>query len=185
MRDVPFPARQEHARQVLASAFSQDYLTMVEYEQRVEQLEGAETYAAVEALVADLPAFLAPALQQRDHGSLAVLPQILEGGGQILRRRGHWLRSDRLEIVQRGSMIRLRFDDLSEMRKAELRIDLDIQSCTAQLRFPAGTRVHEEFENRGSVVTVARRLSRRESPDGPEVLITGRVYGSTFRVTLI
>jgi hypothetical protein len=201
---MPFPQKKEYAQAFLASAYSHDYLTVVEYEQRVEQLESADTYEAVETLLTDLPPSLAPALPPvPGHGELPVSApgphgvaprwtasppgtvghdQVLRGRGQNVRKRGVWLTSDRLVLEQTGSTISLRFDQLSGLRNVRLDVELDIKSCTCRLLVPEGTRVSEQVETNGSTFSIARKVFKTEQPDGPLVVLSGVANGSTIRV---
>lgn len=195
MRDMPFPQKKEFAQAYLASAYSRDYLTVVEFEERVQALESAETYGAVEQLIADLPAELAPTGREIDSQAEALAPrwtaavpgrpvedQVLRGSGQVVRKRGAWLSSDRLVLEHRASTINLRFDQLADQTDVRLEVVLDIQGCTCRLVVPEGTRVSENVEMNASTFSVARKLYATERPDGPLLLLSGVANGSTIRV---
>jgi len=179
MRDMPFPDKKNLVQEQLAQAFSQDYLTVSEYEERVEALEAADTFAAVEALVSDLPRDLI----QRPGASLSVDvgAQVLEGGGQVIRRRGGWLRSNHLVVRQQGSTVRLRLDDLAAMSGSTLHIELDLQGCTARIKVPVGTRIVDDVIAHGSMFRISRKIRRRGTQPGATVVVTGSISSSTVR----
>jgi hypothetical protein len=179
---MPFSEKKSLAQEQLAAAYSLDYLTVTEYEERVGTLEMADTYDVVEAVVADLPRDLARRPAAGPVAPLYPEAQLLEGGGQILRRRGNWLRSNRLIVSQRGSVLRLRFDDLAELQGARLDIDLDLHGCTARIKVPIGTRIMDDVSAHGSVFRVSRRISRHGSPTGPIITLSGSVFNSVIRI---
>ena len=124
---MPFGEKKARAQEILAAAFSLDYLTVVEYEDRVQQLEAADTFESVDTLVADLPDSLLPATNRSGPVAPFGDVQVLEGRGQVLRRRGRWLRSNRLVVRQDGAVVRLRLDDLAELPNASIQVELDVR----------------------------------------------------------
>ena len=185
MRDMPFRQKKEYAQQFLATAFAQDYLTQVEFEERVEKLESAETYDAVDELVADLPVRLAPTAVTPTGAQPPATSdsQVMSGRGQVVRKRGVWLRSPKVVISHQSSVVTMRFDQAGDPGFEHLELEFDVSGSTLRLLFPEGTRVIEELNASASVITIARRLQKRENPAGPVVRLTGSVQGSTVRIT--
>lgn len=182
---MPFGDKKAYAQEILAAAYSQDYLTVAEYEERVQNLEQAERYDEVEALIADLPHSLAStsgaatryAAPYRDGR------QLLEGSGGVVRKRGHWLQADSVVVRHSGSILRLDFDDLEDLPNREITLELDIKGCTARIVVPKGSRVRDETSATGSVVTIAGRVFRRAIEGGPSLVLKGAVQNSIVRVT--
>ena len=189
VRDMPFGEKKTLAQEQLASAYSLDYLTVVEYEQRVQQLEAADTFEAVDRLVEDLPRDLvvSPGTVPVSTDGAAAAPQgdvqVLEGSSQVLRKRGSWLRSNRIVINQHGSTMRLRFDQLKELPNARIHLQMDLHGCMVRMKVPRGTRVVEELQSHGSMIRISRRLSRSEVSYGPVVVLEGEAQGSVIRIS--
>lgn len=185
---MPFEAKREQTLERLAQAYSHDYLTLDEYEQRVQELNDTRSFDRLDELVGDLPATILPATTLSAPLSARGVPvsapeQVLEGSAQILRRRGLWLRSQRVVVRQSGAMVRLDLDDLRELRSLQVELTLDVTSSMIRIAVPLGTRVIDETRSHNSMVTIRRRLSRRESTNGPVLLLSGEVNGSMVRVT--
>ena len=187
VRDMPFSDKKALAQECLAAAYSHDYLTVVEYEQRVQELEAAETFDQVDRLVEDLPQDLVEgpaALELARHAGGVVGPeQVLEGSSQVVRKRGTWIRSNRIVINHRGSTMRLRFDQLRELPDARILLQVDLQGCMCRIHVPRGTRVVEDLQSHGSMIRISRRLSRSEVSYGPMVVLQGEIRGTVLRVT--
>ncbi len=183
---MPFPQKKEHAQQFLVAAYAEDYLTEVEFEHRVEALEAADTFDAVEALVDDLPRRLEPARLPSASQSSPVVPhdqQVMKGSNQVIRKRGIWLRSPRLAVSQKACVLSARFDQAGDPGFEHIEIDLDVSACTMRLLFPPGTRVAEDVDGTGSFISVAKRLRKTEDPSGPLVVLKGVANNSSIRVT--
>jgi hypothetical protein len=184
---MPFSEKKALAQEQLVSAYSLDYLTVVEYEQRIQDLQAADTFEAVERLVEDLPRDLvvstgATPLAGRPT-DVGLSEQVLEGSGQVVRKRGIWLRSNRIVINHRGSMIRLRMDELKELPNVQVKFEIDLQGSTLRISVPRGTRVIEDLQGHGSTVRISRRLVRSAVSYGPVVVLDGEVRNSMVRIT--
>ncbi|MFP4114671.1 MAG: DUF1707 SHOCT-like domain-containing protein [Spirochaetota bacterium] len=180
---MPFPEKRSQAQELLASAYSLDYLTEVEFEERVQLLQEADTFDKVNALVVDLPRELVVRPGSVPARGLDAGEQVIEGSGQVLRRQGSWLRSQRVVVRQNGSVVRLRMDDLVEIPRARVEMVLDVQGCMVRILVPRGTRVVDETAGHGSVIRVSRRVWRSERENGPVLVLSGTAIDSLVKVT--
>ena len=170
------------AVRILTAAFVRDLISMEQLESRLQEVAGAESTAAVRALLGDLGESAVEPLRQPLDPAFPEAQQLVRGSFQSVRREGLWLKSRRLVVVQTGSSVRLDLSQIAGHNRELFELELALKGSSCRILLPWGTRVDEQLESHASSFSRARRLVRREAEEGPVLIIKGRIVGSSVRV---
>ncbi len=180
-RVIGVPQKREEITAVLTECFARDYLSLEEYEHRVELVHSAATLDELEALVSDVPPDVlreakktAPASVRAGEASTLT---VNHGVQKIVDRR---LAVGRLALSCRGSVVKLDYRALEDL-PAEMAIDVDAAGSVIKIVVPADVEVSAETESTASVVKYRRGWLHRKTPVKTHLRITGTVRGSVIK----
>jgi hypothetical protein len=165
-------AKREEVRDMVVKAYSTGALS----EERLDAAMGLIAAATQESELAGLRAELAPILPARAEPAPV---QLIRLSGAHLAKRGAWFRSESIRVEAERSNIFLDFRALRDFPGSSLVIDLAVEGCNIMMKFPKGTLIQEDIENRSSNI---HATYRGENNLNLRVLVRGWAAGSNIRI---
>ena len=177
LEDAGIEARKERAIKALSAQFSQNALSVEEYERLVEyinRLKSDREMAVVEKVVEDTARYADTPPVSRKRAGLTILSSRTVSGGALKKRRMFLNVLGNTRIIIRGA-------DLST-RRTEVRVTAVLGVTT--IIVPPEARVTVEAASFLGGIFLWPGVGEAAGPDSPELVITGGAYGGNITIRL-
>ncbi len=155
----------------LNQAVSEGRLTLTEFEERIDGVLAARTFADVTPYIADLPS----AAAQPPAGDAT-----FSARGSSIIRTGRWTVPARLRIEARGSKVRLDFTR-ARITSPVVHVSIKVHGSGVRLTVPPGSSVEiGSISMHGSSARTAR-VGTEPVPGHVHFVVTGEAHGSSVR----
>jgi len=162
-------ADREAMAERLRDAATEGRLDLSELEERLSSVFAAKTQGELDAMIADLPAAQATAIE----------PLALRTKSGSLRKKGYWRVPSRISAECTSGSIKIDFTE-AECPHRDVTIDISARSGTVVLIVPKGWAVHldQATATSGSIVN---RVGERPAAGAPMLRVSGKVTSGTIK----
>ncbi len=163
---------------IVAELYARDELSEAEMNERIERISAASSLPELQTQLALVPANRLGDLALRS-SLVQVPPQVVRGDSSVVRKKGPWLESRRIEVVGRGTAFKLDLMHYEGKSGIALEIDFDVKGSSVVVIVPKSFHVTDAIED--SARSVVKLRGKEEPGAGNSIVARGRVEASSVK----